>query len=228
MQSAGFFSHATILKSPFNLQFEGSHFESRSPTPEELTRKRGDSPPDDGSSQASWQLCWRRGTRATGSCRRASQNVASSWRPDSAICEPRPATFVGHQAATETSTSWITLASCKRQDWPREATTSGRSLGRSATIYPHRPNEGDGGGSNASDDLGSDLVELRDVPSRRCFCSQCSGCIGLLTSSSMLSLVSCDQFNQAEQADKIENIVFQCLKRRSDSVQWWMMVPWFE
>lgn len=41
--------------------------------------------------------------------------------------------------------------------------TSGRSLGRSATIYPHRSNEGDGGGSDAYDDLGGNLVELRDV-----------------------------------------------------------------
>lgn len=160
-------------------------YESRSPTPEELTRKWRNSPPDDDSSRASWRLCWRRGTRATDSSRSASwQDVASSWRPGSAICEPRPAT----------ETSWITLASCKRQDWPRDDQRT--VTGRSATIYPRRSNEGDGGGSNAHDDLGSDLVELRDVLPRRCFCSQCSGCIGLLTSSSILLSSARNQSNE--------------------------------
>lgn len=165
-------------------------------------RKRRDSPPDDDSNQASWWLCWRRETRATVSSRSSSrQDVASSWRPGSAVCKPRPATL-GHQPATETS--WITLASCKRQDWPRETTTSGRSLGKSATIYPHRSNEGDGGGSDAYDDLGSNLVELRDVMLLLAMFRLYRSTYVVLDT--VVVVAQSIQWNQAEQiADKIEN-----------------------
>lgn len=48
-----------------------------------------------------------------------------------------------------------------RTDFAKTA-TSERSLGGSSTIYPRRSNKGDGGGNDAYNDLGSDLVELRD------------------------------------------------------------------
>lgn len=114
-----------------------------------------------------------------------------------------------------------------------KTTTSERSLGGSSTIYPRRSNKGDGGGSDAYNDLDSGLVELRDdVLPLMLLLAMFPGCSGLLTSSSILLLSSHDQSNKIKPSKPIksrtEKIFFEYLKQRSICSRELMMDSWFE